>query len=104
MSEDIKFLPGCVQGYYTYDELDDFIDQWHDSDSVESLVDYLGFSQGEWEILLMDKSALQKIISARDEGVPIGEYIAKKYAMAARSDKPAEAQKIIDWLKKNGHI
>jgi hypothetical protein len=105
MSEEMKFLPGHVAGEYLASEIDDFIDRWHEEKPSCTLRDYLGFDEDEWDVWLMDDSALGQIALARQINVPIREqmYNANRYALAARTDKPVQAEQILAWLQKKGY-
>jgi hypothetical protein len=106
MSEKAKFLPGYVAGDYLASEIDDFIARWHEIGPRMSLREFLGFEEDEWEIWIVDDSSLGQIAIARENNVPIRTQLmrAREYALAARSDKPVEAQQIIDRLENGGHV
>jgi len=106
MSEEMKFLPGFVAGEYLASEIDDFIDMWHEQKPNIPLHEFLGFDEDEWEFWLMDDSALGQIALARETNIPIQDrmYNVKKYALAARSDKPVQAEQILKWLETKGYV
>lgn len=106
MSESLKFLPGYIAGEYLDSEIEDFIEQWHLENPGEQLQDYLGFTREEWEVWVMDSSTLPHIALARQKKIPIHMQLmnSQDYALAARSDRPVEAEQIIQWLKKNGYV
>jgi len=106
MSDDKNFLQGCVDGDYLTTEIDDFVDEWHENITDVPLMDYLGFNIDEWELWISDDSSIDIIVAARKKNINVNEFIESMadYALAARSDNPAEAARAVEWLKKNGYI
>lgn len=105
MSNNPKFLTGYIDGDYLCDEIDDFIEQWHLIQPNETLYEFLGFNEDEWEVWVLDSSTLPQIAISREKGIPLATQLsnAQDYAMAARSDRPLEAEQVIQWLKNHGH-
>lgn len=46
-----------------FEEINDAIDEWHKSDSVEELHEYLGMTLDEYQIFMVDHSSIDSIIS-----------------------------------------
>ena len=42
------FVDLLKEGKVSVDDIDDFVDQWHESDSNLSLVDFLGLTQSQY--------------------------------------------------------
>jgi hypothetical protein len=42
-----KFIDLCVSGEATVEEIDNYIDAWHESDANEELHEFLGLSKDE---------------------------------------------------------
>lgn len=102
MSE-LKFLDACLEGDALIEDIDDYIDQWHEGDSKEELHDFLGFTQDEYELWLHNNdSIINSILFARKNGVSITEI--GTLSAAARASSMEEAEKIIGWLKSTGRI
>lgn len=57
----------CVNGNATIDEIDEYVDKWHDGNGEESLSEFLGMTDKEYAVWLMDASALPKIIAAHKQ-------------------------------------
>lgn len=98
------FIDLCVEGHVLPEEIDDYVDEWHESDSDEAIYDYLGMSQQEYRLWVHDPDILPFIITARTQGRSIDDVIKDLHElpMAARSDSPAKAKFLMKWLKKEG--
>ena len=106
MSRNKKFLIGCIEGDYIVTEIDDFIAEWHEMTPDISLHEYLGFTQDEWDLWVMDDSVLHQIIIARKKCISITDQLnsIQNYALAARSNSPLEAKQVLEWLKEHRHV
>jgi hypothetical protein len=62
-----NFIQRCVSGYAAPDEIDDYIELWHDSDSLLELHEYLGLTWEEYRMWASNKSILARIIASRSE-------------------------------------
>lgn len=60
-----KFMDLLIKGEVGEDEIDDFIDDWHDGDSTEHLHTYLGMTYREYKFWLTTPTTLQTIIKNR---------------------------------------
>ena len=66
MSEHTKtFLEMCLDREASPSEIDDFVDQWHNSDTPGSLSEFLGFTPEEYASWVEQPDSLDRIISAR---------------------------------------
>jgi len=109
-SKSTTFVDLCLNGDVDIIDIDDFIDEWHDSaeDGI-ALHDYLGLSEGEYALYVEKPTSLPYLISAHRFNVPLNEleiFAADGYgyALAARAKDASEAQKVMDWLRKTGRI
>jgi hypothetical protein len=98
------FIDLCVEGQVLPEEIDDYVDEWHESDSDESIYDYLGMSQQEYRLWVHDPDILPFIITARTQNRSIDDVVEDLHElpMAARADSPAKAKFLMKWLKKEG--
>lgn len=96
-----KFIDLCLAGHALPEDIDDFVDQWHDSDSTLPLSEYLGMSSDEYESWLHAPDTLNSIITARVTKVPLLEVLRSTYdlPMAARASTPEAAIFLMKWLK-----
>jgi hypothetical protein len=98
------FIDLCVEGQVLPEEINDYVDEWHESDSDESIYDYLGMSQQEYRLWVHDPDILPFIITARTQNRSIDDVVEDLHElpMAARADSPAKAKFLMKWLKKEG--
>ena len=66
MSHDAsKFVDLCLRGDASPDQIDDFVDLWHDGDSEGSLAEFLGLSDKEYALWVETPKSLATILDAR---------------------------------------
>lgn len=61
---DPTFVEACLNGSAHVDEVDDWIQLWHDSTSSLSLEEFLGLSESEYSSFAEDPSTLAAIIDS----------------------------------------
>lgn len=96
-----NFIDRCVKGEVLLDEIDDFVDSWHESDSDQDIHEYLGMTEEEYSLWVANPDILPFIVKSRAEGKPLDEILhdLNKMPLAAKADSLAKTQKIISWLK-----
>lgn len=69
-----RFMDELVAGNVTVDDIDDFIDAWHDNPSNHNipLHTFLGMSWEDWGVVSMHPSAAKYVVQARKAGVETG--------------------------------
>lgn len=97
----MNFIEQCLNGDVLEDEIDDFIEKWHESEGIDTeLHDYLGMSWGEYSVWATRPSILPFILSARKRGTTFDvELNQERLALAARADTVGEARRMEAWLK-----
>jgi hypothetical protein len=71
------------RGEITAEQIDDFVHQWHHAPESEqrSLAEYLGMTDEEYAVSVMDPAALPQILAAREQGRPLravmADYVAR---------------------------
>jgi hypothetical protein len=58
MSRGRAFIDLCPDGKVDFDDIDDFIDRWHETPRGAELHDYLGMTQEEYSLWLRVPDAL----------------------------------------------
>jgi hypothetical protein len=96
-----NFIENCINGDALSFEIDNYIDEWHKSDSKLKIYEYLGMTKLEYELFVEDESYLGVIINSHIENVGINEVV-ESLAMAARSDGQAKSNRLERWLKDEG--
>lgn len=61
------FLSACLEGTARLEEVDDWIEVWHRSNSLLSLDQFLGFTPEEGARFAQDPTSLEAILSSRFE-------------------------------------
>ena len=98
----MNFIQLCLKGDVLTDEIDDFVQDWHDckAGADQDLHDFLGMSWEEYSIWATNPSILSYILSARKNGVSFEEELNRdRYALAARAASPLEAKRVMEWLQ-----
>jgi len=102
----MNFIELCLAGEVLEDEIDDFVERWHEGDSEEtSLHDFLGMDWDEYSLWATNPSILKFILSAHKKKISIADELGnQRYSMAARAGSVEEAKKLEKWLKQIGYI
>jgi hypothetical protein len=67
------FVGLALEGRVGLEEIDDFVDRWHDDPAAEgTLAEYLGFTDAEYALWVESPGALERILIARKNGRPEG--------------------------------
>jgi hypothetical protein len=66
-----SFIEKCINGDASLDEIDNYIDEWHDSDSTNDLElhEFLGMSWEEYSLWAVKPSLLAEILNHRKQDV-----------------------------------
>ncbi|BDM22060.1 hypothetical protein KMS_R18180 [Pseudomonas sp. LRP2-20] len=103
MSEKV-FIELCAEGLALPEEIDDYIDAWHESDFPGEIYTYLGMSQKEYRLWTREPDLLYFIITARIQGRSLEMMLEDMHdlPLAARADSPKKAKALMEWLKQKG--
>ena len=89
------------------DEIDDFIDRWHEGGDLQAkalpLHEYLGLTLDEYELWVHDPDVLPQVLIARRDSRPLPEVMndyLDDLPMAARADDAATVRALRAWLAK----
>ena len=101
-----SFLDLYSSGEASADDIDDFVDRWHDAQEPWAqnleLHEYLGMTHEEYEVWLCDPFALPAILDARRSGRALADVIADRYEALRAANSPADATILFslgNWLK-----
>jgi hypothetical protein len=107
MSSPETFIDLVLHGDVVMDEIDDFVEAWHRSDSDETLHEFLGMTSEEYDLWVEKPESLPLILAAREDRLPVAEAI-ERYAefepVAARTAHPEAAKVVLAWLRNTGRI
>ena len=104
--DEAKFADLCLKGEACADEIDDFVDRWHESAADVPLHEFLGLSRDEYALWVERPDSLTFILDARKHDQPFGDFssAAEAYRSAARSFSPANVEELLAWLRRTGRI
>lgn len=102
------FIDAVLAGHALVDDIDDWVERWHDSDD-ETAVDlhaFLGMSSDEYKLWVERPEALRLIVAAHRFSRPVSDLVAgaDEYALAARAESPLDAANVLEWLIRTGRI
>lgn len=100
------FVELCVQGKVLPSEIDDYIEEWHVSEEASEIHDFLGMTWDEYSAYVAQPDLLDHIITAHLEGRNYIDVVteAQDFSLAARSPRPEDAHRLMEWLDKNGYL
>lgn len=102
----LRFVDACLAGDRLADEIDDFVDQWHEGESQEPLSDFLGFTPEEYAVWIKMPDSLEWILHARRTGRPIFALLEEagsaKPTNALPALSPEDVAELAAWLKRMG--
>ena len=98
----MTFVEKCLSGEALTDEIDDYINNWHEGEGQDlELHDYLGLTWEEYSLWGTRPSILSSIFSSRRKKIPFGQELKlEKLSLAARAGSVKEAKEMEEWLKK----
>ena len=66
-----NFVGLCLSGEALADEIDDYVEAWHEGGSGLPLYTFLGMTREEYSSWVEDPSVLSEILEARMRGGPV---------------------------------
>lgn len=92
------------RGEVAADQIEDFVGQWHGSgiDEKRSLAAFLGLTDEEYGVLLMDPDALPQVLTARRTGRPLHAVMADHLTVLRRAARPEDRAVVMalgHWLR-----
>lgn len=99
-----NFIQKCLAGEAMLDDIDEFVDEWHETDTRLPIYRFLGMTQSEYGLWVADPDVLPYIVNAHHQDRDVAELLGEISALpiAARSDGPEKAVKLLRWLKSEG--
>ncbi|TCC64755.1 hypothetical protein E0H73_10375 [Kribbella pittospori] len=105
------FVSACLSGSALLDDVDDWVDEWHESDGRTdtgplSLDEFLGFEPSEGALWAEKPESLRFIVAAHRYGRPVEELLQSRdeFALAARTTASEDADAVLDWLRQTGRL
>ncbi|MNI91290.1 hypothetical protein HAV21_11030 [Paenarthrobacter sp. MSM-2-10-13] len=100
------FISACLSGTALLDDVDDWVEEWHESPQDMSLDDFLGFSHEEGALWAERPESLRFIVAAHRYGKPVQTILLSRddFALAARASDSAEATAVLGWLRQTNRL
>lgn len=100
-SDQDTFVAACLSGTALLDDVDEWVDAWHESPKGVSLDEYLGFSHEEGALWAERPESLRFIVAARRYATPVATILQSRddFALAARASDSAKATAVLEWLR-----
>lgn len=100
------FISDVINADAILDEIDDYVEKWHDTDTDISIYEFLGMTEEEYLLWVENDFYLKYIVSAHEQNKSISDILEEVYSkkLVARSSSPEEGKKIYAWLKEKGLI
>ena len=100
-----SYMTMCLNGEALIDEIDDFIDEWHEGNSTQELNEFLGITEQEYGYYLADENILPYIMNAHKFNKNIDDIINAfqhndELQFAARSSDTEKAKFLINYFNK----
>jgi len=99
------FLELYRDGKVSAQDIEDFIEAWHNSDDIEQcpLAEFLGMTEDEFTVWMASRKALPAIVAARQQGRSLVELVAEHLAelqLAALPSDRSAVHVLSHWLDK----
>ena len=102
MISDSSFMSLAMNGHILSDEIEDFVEIWHVSDSDQEIYDFLGMTFEEYSLWASDPNTIDVILSARHVGIPLKEAVndnlRAQERIAARADEAGKLAILSRWI------
>jgi hypothetical protein len=96
------FLEHYLNGKAVAEDIDDFIDVWHENLKQMEIYEFLGMTKEEYSLWLRDPDTLPQIARARRLGLPLVKVVSialKELPTAARSAEKEKVRRLRRWLE-----
>jgi hypothetical protein len=93
----------CVARDVRYDDIDDFIEEWHGNPDGKELHEHLGMTWQEYALWVVDASILPMIVSLRRQNRSLDDVLQEFADRLPGTGRPAglaKTRELIDWLKR----
>ena len=99
------FVDLCLEGEVLAEEIDDFVDMWHEGSSGQTIYAFLGLTREEYGLWVEKPSSIYFILEARKRGRHLSDYRrGSDFRIAARAASAEDVEDLLEWLRKPGGI
>jgi hypothetical protein len=106
-ASDKTFLERYMNGEVLSEDVDDFVDAWHQNSGEKEIFEYLGMTRDEYSIWLRDPDVLPYIAKARRNNIDLTTALHASVVdmpIAARSSDQLKIKRLLQWLEHRGKI
>jgi hypothetical protein len=99
-----NFIEKCIAQEVEYDDIDDFIEQWHLDPQGKSIYEFLGMTGQEYDLWVAEDSVLPVIVSVHAQNRSLDEILEEcRHRLPVATDLPSlgKTRVLIDWLLRN---
>jgi hypothetical protein len=100
------FVSACLSGTALLDDVDDWVDAWHEAPGEATLDDFLGFTPEEGALWAERPESLRFIVAAHRYSTPVTTILQSRddFALAARAGDSVKATAVLNWLRHTGRV
>jgi hypothetical protein len=99
---DPSYMEMVLEGRVLSDEIEDFVEDWHLSDSDKEIHDFLGMTFQEYSLWVSEPDMIEIIISARHLRRPlieaVNDNLHDQERIAARADAAGKLAALTRWI------
>lgn len=97
-----NFIHDAINGDALLSEIHDYIEAWHEGDSLVALHDYLGMTEKEYALFVEDEAYLGLIVTAHRNGESIEAIMKSHLSLVARSDDRSKSERLGRLIEREG--
>lgn len=87
-----SFIELCLRGDRAPEEIDDFVDEWHEQSPGIPLHKFLGMTEAEYNLWAADSSVLHCVLDARRSGRDVVDLIEEFRALPKAAQSAQRTQ------------
>jgi hypothetical protein len=104
MSEVATFMDLAVDGRVMADEIDNYVEAWHDSNRDCEVFEFLGMTFEEYSLWVMDPELINIVIASRVKSVglleAVNDNVTNTERLAARAGEARDVARLREWIAK----
>jgi hypothetical protein len=100
------FISACLSGSALLEDVDAWVEDWHEAPADLSLDEFLGFTHDEGKLWAERPESLRFIVAAHRYGTPVEIILQGRddFALAARATDSAAATAVLGWLRETHRL
>ncbi|RFP16625.1 hypothetical protein D0T25_18390 [Duganella sp. BJB488] len=97
-----SFIEKCLAHEATPEDIDDYIELWHQNPGDQPLHEYLGMTRNEYALWIVNAAILPTLLNIRSKHQSMDQLLAEfdhQFPATAKSTSPSGAMALMKWLK-----